>query len=462
MNTMMSRAFLGCALVAVVLSTMSCAARTRYLTVRPPQALPTEGQPLPLTAALVLPEVVRNATDQELISCPFSTTSFVFQIGAGFEKGALLALSHAFTKVDVVKEKKLGQYDVFIEPAAPDIELQGHCNLFINERPTLDAKATVAVRITDRKDQPLLDAIFSSGQHTEEKVLDVVGKAMAELLQTMAQGLMSAPKMQTYAGIPPSAEPAEQKVAESTPRKTDAPAHAGPAKRVPALFPAVPAVSEPARPLITGAGFSVGFGYVVTAYHLVAGMSYATVYEHERALPAALVLRDRLSDVALLKVEEGDDTPALPGLRLGDGTKLKVGERVWISDLAPSTNGVEKVVWKEARLRPLPGNANGDPRILPLSLATPLQHSGGPVLNEQGEVIAMMLAPADAEHLFSNLGPLSPDTGIAIKIQYPKWLLSMLPESEFILPASMPRSVPISTLIENAKPQVVVIKAAAR
>jgi S1-C subfamily serine protease len=164
----------------------------------------------------------------------------------------------------------------------------------------------------------------------------------------------------------------------------------------------------------------------------------------------------------LLKVEEGSDTPALPGLRLGDGTKVKAGDRVWIGDLSPSTSGVEKVIWKEARLRPLSGNGNGDPRILPLALATPLQHSGGPVLNEQGEVIGMMLAPADAEHLFTNLGPLSADTGIAIKIQYPKWLLSMLPESEFVLPASMPRSQPVSTLIENAKPQVVIIKAAAR
>lgn len=462
MRTIMYRAFLGCALFAVLLSTMSCTTRTRYLTVRPPHALPTEGEALPLTAALVLPDAVRNATDQEQISCPFSTTAFVFQIGSGFEKGALQALSHAFTKVDLVKEKKLGQYDVFIEPAAPDIELEGHCNLFVNERPTLDAKATVAVRVTDRKDQPLLDAIFSSGQHTEEKVLDVVGKAMAELLQTMAQGLMSAPKMHTYAGLPPGAEPVERKMADSIPRKADVPIRTEPPKRVAAPFPTVSAIPEPTRPLVTGAGFSVGFGYVVTAYHLVAGMSYATVYEHEKALPATLVLRDRLSDVALLKVEEGSDIPALPGLRLGDGTKVKAGDRVWIGDLSPSASGVEKVIWKEARLRPLPGSANGDPRILPLSLATPLQHSGGPVLNEQGEVIGMMLAPADAEHLFTNLGPLSADTGIAIKIQYPKWLLSMLPESEFVLPASMPRSQPVSTLIENAKPQVVVIKAAAR
>jgi hypothetical protein len=38
----------------------------------------------------------------------------------------------------------------------------------------------------------------------------------------------------------------------------------------------------------------------------------------------------------------------------------------------------------------------------------------------------------------------------------------MLPESEFVLPASGTRSLPVSTMIENAKPQVVVIKAAAK
>ena len=157
--------------------------------------------------ALVLPDAVRNATDQEEISCPFGTTTFVFQTGPGFEKGALQALSQAFTKVEVVKEKKPGNFDLFIEPAAPDIELQGHCNMFVTEKATLDAKATVTVRVTDRNDQPFLDGTFASSQHTEEKVLDVVGKALADLLQVMAQGLMTTPKLQIYAGVPPSQEP---------------------------------------------------------------------------------------------------------------------------------------------------------------------------------------------------------------------------------------------------------------
>ena len=234
-------------------------------------------------------------------------------------------------------------------------------------------------------------------------------------------------------------------------------------KRGPVTIPKLEeAPQDPSRVIVTGAGFSVGFGYVVTAYHLVAGMSYATVYEQDRAIPASLVLRDRLSDLALLKVDEGSDGQTLPGLRLGDVTKVRIGERVWVCDLFAMGGGMEKVVWKEGRLRPLPGNGPADPRILSLALTTPLQHSGGPVLNEQGEAIGLMLAPADADRLFSNLAPFSSDTGIAIKIQYAKWLLSMLPESEFVLPASGTRSLPVSTMIENAKPQVVVIKAAAK
>lgn len=491
MNTMWCRVFLGCVLFALLISTTSCSTRTRYLTIRPPLPLPVEGQPLPLTAALVIPEAVRNATVQQQISCPFSTTAFVFQTSPGYEKGVAQALALAFAKIDLVREKKLGQYDIFIEPAAPDFELQGHCNMFVNEKATLDAKATAAVRVTDRKDQPLLDGTFSSSPHTEEKVLDVVGKSLADLLQVMAQGLMTAPKIQAYAGITPNPESPSAAVhqtpvassapipsftpsgskAEATiqpePPKPESskpePSKPEPSKSAPVTIPKLEATpQDPNRTIVTGAGFSVGFGYIVTAYHLVAGMAYATVYEQDRALPAALVLRDRLSDIALLKVDEGSEGQALAGLRLGDVTKVRTGERVWICDLLATSGGQEKAMWREGRLRPLTGNGPSDPRMLSMTLTTPLQHSGGPVLNEQGEVIGMILAPADADQLFSNLGPFPPDIGVAVKIQYAKWLLSMLPESEFVLPASSTRSLPVSTVIENARPQVVVIKAATK
>jgi S1-C subfamily serine protease len=475
----------GIAVLALVV-TIGCAARTRYLTVRPPQVLSWEGQPLPLTAALMVSESVRAATDQEQVNCPFSTTSFVFQTGTAFERGAMQVLAPVFNKVDLVREKpKPGQYDLVIEPNSPDVELQGHCQLFQNEKPTLDGRSSVLVRVYDRRDRPLLDATFSSGTHTDTRVLDVVGKAMGDMLQAMAAGLASAPKIQSYAGLAPSAvasqpsEPEERKGSESRlgPQRTVEKAieqkpieqksveqrpvepRVDPPKRVHTPLPLVPADSS--RPVVTGAGFAVGYGYVITAYHLLAGMSYASVSHHDKTLPATVVLRDRLSDVALLKVEDGGlDGQAMPGLRLGDGTKVKVNDRVWACDL--SSKGTDKPIWKEGRVRPTATTTSQDPRFFPLFVASAPQHSGGPVLNDQGEVVGILVAQGDVEQLFPNLGQLPPDHAVAIKVQYAKWLLSMLPESEFVMPPSIPRSLPVSTMIENARPQVVVVKTASR
>lgn len=473
----LSRLICSVLLVAACLSLGSCTARTRYLTVRIPQVPPTEGEPLPLSAAVVLPDAVRNASDQEQVNCPFSTTNFVFQTGSGFEKGVSQALSRSFSKVEVVKERpKLGQYDVVIEPSAPKITLEGHCELFSSEKPTLDAKATVSVRVLNRREQPLLDGTFSSSPHTEERVLDGVGKAMVDMLQVMAQGLMSTPKLQSYAGLPvtvptPPAPPpspttvpipAPSPSAAPVPESQPTPRSVEPVKRPVTPLPMVPTVSDNGRTTLTGAGFAVGFGYVVTAYHLIAGMNALTVYHQDHPMPAALVLRDRLSDIALLKVDDPTAAQTLSGLRLGEGTKVKVGERVWVADLSSASAGGDKPVWREGRIRTAPASAQSDPRLLPLSVSNPIHHSGGPVLNEQGEVIGLTISPTDLEQVFPNLTQLAGEGAVAVRVQYAKWLLSMLPESEFILPAPAVRSVPVSTLIEIARPQVVVVKTAAR
>ncbi|WP_447978768.1 S1 family peptidase [Candidatus Nitrospira bockiana] len=466
-RSIIERGLLGLVLVVAVLSSVSCVARTRYLTVRIPQVPPAEAAPLPLHAALVLPDAIRTANEQEQVNCPFSTTYFVFQTGTGFEKGAVQALTQSFSKVDVLRERpKAGQFDLVIEPTAPDIELEGHCALFSGEKPSLDARATVSVNVLDRNDRPLLAASFTSNTHTEERVLDGVGKAMTDLLQAMAHGLSTAPKILSYAGQPVS-QPAAQAPAPSPPSHQPTPTptpsgerHVDVPKRALTPLPMVPTTDE-AKTALTGAGFAVGFGYIVTAYHLVAGMSYLTVYHQDRALPAALVLRDRLSDVALLKVDDGSGAQGLGGLRLAESGKVKTGERVWVCDLAAGGGG-DKPVWREGRVRSYPGNATPDPRLLPLSLTNGIQYSGGPVLNEQGEVVGITITPADAEQMFPQLSQLASDGAVAVRIQYAKWLLSMLPESEFILPAPAPRSLPVSTLIENARPQVVVLKSAAR
>jgi len=66
-------------------------------------------------------------------------------------------------------------------------------------------------------------------------------------------------------------------------------------------------------------------GYILTNNHVVAEAERITVTFHDgRALPGKLVGRDPQSDIAVIRVEAKDLTPA----RIGDSSKLEVGE--WV------------------------------------------------------------------------------------------------------------------------------------
>lgn len=76
-----------------------------------------------------------------------------------------------------------------------------------------------------------------------------------------------------------------------------------------------------------GSGFIVSSdGYVLTNNHVVEGADEIIVRLNDRReLPAKLVGTDPRSDMAVLKIEGGDD---LPVVRIGSSSDLKVGE--WV------------------------------------------------------------------------------------------------------------------------------------
>lgn len=434
-------------LVVAMISSAACATRTRYLTIRVPEVPPpTEGQPLPLSAGLVLPDAVRTASHQDQINCPFSTTIFVLQLGPGFEKGAVQAFSQAFSKLEAVRSRAAAaQYDLIIEPSAPELTLDGHCGLFSRERPMLEAKAVIHVKVTDRKNQVLLDNTYSSDNHKEERITDAVGKAMTDVLQTTTQGILSAPKVLLAAGLP-AVQAEEQNTVE---RKVD--------ERKPVQEPAQPVeVAKSTDPV--SVGFSVGYGYIVTAYHAIAGSSNLVISHRDRAFPAILVMRDRLNDIALLKFKGAEENPLLGGVRLGDASKVRAGDRIWMWDRSVSSGGDDKSELKEGKIRSVSADG-GDPRLLHITVSVQPRYSGSPVLNDQGEVVGLTVAHSDAPHVFPAVGILPLDHAIAVKIQYARWLLSLLPESEYVAPTSRGRSVPLSAFGENITPQVVMIHA---
>ncbi|HZX29016.1 MAG TPA: DegQ family serine endoprotease [Telluria sp.] len=132
-----------------------------------------------------------------------------------------------------------------------------------------------------------------------------------------------------------------------------------------------------------GSGFIIsGDGYVLTNAHVVAGADEVLVTLTDRREFKAKVLgADESSDVAVLKV----DGVNLPSLRMGDSSKIRVGE--WVIAIGSPFN-LESTV--TAGIISAKSRDTGD--YLPLiqsDVAVNPGNSGGPLINMRGEVIGI-------------------------------------------------------------------------
>jgi serine protease Do len=134
-------------------------------------------------------------------------------------------------------------------------------------------------------------------------------------------------------------------------------------------------------------GFASGFilnadGYVLTNAHVIEGAEEVTVtLADKREFKAKTIGVDKRSDVALVKIE----ATGLPTVRIGDVSKLKVGE--WVIAIG-SPFGLESTV--TAGIVSAKSRDTGD--LLPLiqtDVAINPGNSGGPLINMRGEVVGI-------------------------------------------------------------------------
>jgi len=132
-----------------------------------------------------------------------------------------------------------------------------------------------------------------------------------------------------------------------------------------------------------GSGFILsGDGYVMTNAHVVEGADEVIVtLTDKRELKAKTIGTDKRSDVALLKIE----ATGLPFVRIGDVSRLKVGE--WVLAIG-SPFGLDNSV--TAGIVSAKSRDTGD--LVPLiqtDVAINPGNSGGPLLNMRGEVVGI-------------------------------------------------------------------------
>ncbi len=146
------------------------------------------------------------------------------------------------------------------------------------------------------------------------------------------------------------------------------------------------APGQPAPRQSMGSGFIVSRdGYVLTNNHVVEGADEIIVRLNDRReLPARLVGTDPRSDMAVLKIEDGDD---LPVVQIGESQDLEVGE--WVLAIG-SPFGFDYTVTAgivSALGRSLPSE-NYVP-FIQTDVAINPGNSGGPLFNLDGEVIGI-------------------------------------------------------------------------
>lgn len=126
-------------------------------------------------------------------------------------------------------------------------------------------------------------------------------------------------------------------------------------------------------------------GYIITNAHVVAGAVAVNVIVHDnRILPASLVGFDAVEDLAVLKVEAEDLTPA----SFGDSSALSIGEPVAalgdsLGYRATFTDGIVSALDREVEVDGV------TMALIQTSAAINFGNSGGPLLNRYGQVMGI-------------------------------------------------------------------------
>lgn len=154
---------------------------------------------------------------------------------------------------------------------------------------------------------------------------------------------------------------------------------------VPPTMPRGPRPDQPdeEQPRGVGSGFILtGDGFVMTNAHVVEGADEVIVtLTDKREFKARIIGADKRSDVAVVKIEAS----GLPAVKIGDVTRLKVGE--WVMAIG-SPFGLENTV--TAGIVSAKQRDTGD--YLPFiqtDVAINPGNSGGPLINMRGEVVGI-------------------------------------------------------------------------
>jgi serine protease Do len=178
-------------------------------------------------------------------------------------------------------------------------------------------------------------------------------------------------------------------------------------------------------------------GLVLTSYHIVRNSKKIEVVFPQKNISkeAIIKIQDSQNDIAILELRNFDFSElfneSIP-YSIGDISLAKIGQEIFTLGFPLGDAMGTRPRLSTGKIDSLFG-LRDDPRHFQIS--NPLQpgNNGGPLFNNKGELVGIVVSGLDAKYLYENYGIIPQNVNFAIKISFVKNLLDLLPESQIIM-----------------------------
>ena len=202
-----------------------------------------------------------------------------------------------------------------------------------------------------------------------------------------------------------------------------------------------------------GSGFFVtANGYLLTNQHVVNGARKVFVYSGSQRLPAQVVKTDSANDLALLKV-----TGTFAALPVSSSRRVKLGQTVsTVGFPNPDLQGKSPKLTK-GEISSLSG-ASDDPKYFQISVPVQPGNSGGPLVDEYGNVVGVVTAKLSTKAALNTAGTLPENVNYAVKGTFVMGFLESVPEvAQEMLDPKPRRSREFTDVVSEAEKASVMI-----
>ena len=161
----------------------------------------------------------------------------------------------------------------------------------------------------------------------------------------------------------------------------------------------------------SGTGFYVSDeGHIITNHHVIDGCKDMKVHSKGRVLATLQIAADKQNDLALLKIAEAPSHV----FALSNDSPYPLQE-VIVAGFPFGDKYSSSLKFTQGIVSSLTGMGNNYSEIQ-IDAALQQGNSGGPIIDEYGNIIAVAVAKLDAKYMFDNFGIIPENTNFGVKV----------------------------------------------